>query len=297
MPSVLVVDDSALDLRLASRMLEEIGLVVSTATDGREALLQLNARRPDLILTDIQMPHLNGLELVREIAKRRDAVPVVIMTAFGSEETAVEALKAGAASYVPKQNLARDLVSTVRNVLALAASRRDTPTLMDSLTRLEAEYVLDNRLEGLDDLIAYIKSQLRHLRLFGEGDILRVGTALYEAMVNAIEHGNLEIDSSLRETDGIPYARLVEERNLQPVFRARHVRLTTTLTRTEARFVVRDQGRGFDPRQLPDPTAPENVDKTNGRGLFLIRTFMDEVYFNDIGNEITMIKNRVDRSA
>ena len=57
-------------------------------------------------------------------------------------------------------------------------------------------------------------------------------------------------------------------------------------------FVVRDQGKGFDPTQLPDPTEPENVGRVNGRGLFLIRTFMDEVTFNSQGNEITMIRRR-----
>ena len=54
--------------------------------------------------------------------------------------------------------------------------------------------------------------------------------------------------------------------------------------------MVRDDGRGFDPSKLPDPTDPANLQKCCGRGLFLIRTFMDEVRFNDTGNEITMIK-------
>ena len=61
---------------------------------------------------------------------------------------------------------------------------------------------------------------------------------------------------------------------------------------SEATFTIRDQGPGFDPSSLPDPTAPENVGKVNGRGMFLIRTFMDEVRFNESGNEVTMIKRR-----
>jgi anti-sigma regulatory factor (Ser/Thr protein kinase) len=56
--------------------------------------------------------------------------------------------------------------------------------------------------------------------------------------------------------------------------------------------VLRDEGRGFSFATLPDPLEPENVAKVNGRGLFLIRTFMDDVRFNDSGNEITMIKQR-----
>jgi anti-sigma regulatory factor (Ser/Thr protein kinase) len=61
------------------------------------------------------------------------------------------------------------------------------------------------------------------------------------------------------------------------------------------KFVVQDEGPGFDPSTLPDPTLPSNVGQTNGRGLFLIRTFMDEVTFNETGNVVTMIKHRVSR--
>ena len=61
-------------------------------------------------------------------------------------------------------------------------------------------------------------------------------------------------------------------------------------TRDDATFVVRDQGPGFDPASLPDPTDPENLEKASGRGLLLMRTFMDSVEYNSAGNEVTMIK-------
>jgi len=62
------------------------------------------------------------------------------------------------------------------------------------------------------------------------------------------------------------------------------------LTKDEATFIIRDEGAGFDPNDLPDPTAPENLIRASGRGILLIRTFMDDVCFNDKGNEITMVK-------
>jgi anti-sigma regulatory factor (Ser/Thr protein kinase) len=58
------------------------------------------------------------------------------------------------------------------------------------------------------------------------------------------------------------------------------------------KFVIRDEGPGFDPRQLPDPTAPTNLEKPSGRGLLLMRTFMDEVVYNDAGNQVTLVKRR-----
>lgn len=292
MATILVVDDSPLDRRLTTRMLEEIGLHVTCAEHGNQALEKISQELPDVVLTDMQMPEMDGLELVQQIGMLHPSVPVILMTAYGSEETAVKALRAGAASYVPKHNLARDLVDTVKNVLSVARAKRETRAMLDSMTRLESRFVLSNTIEGLDALIGHVKEQLRQIGLFGERDILRVGTALYEAVINAIEHGNLELDASHRDTEGPHYRRFVEERARQSPFRRRHVYLTACLTRSQATFTVRDEGAGFDPTTLPDPIAPENVGQVNGRGLFLIRTFMDDVRFNEPGNEITLVKGR-----
>ncbi|MDA1055073.1 MAG: response regulator [Planctomycetota bacterium] len=292
MATVLIVDDSPLDRLLASRFLEEIGFHVVGVENGKVALDQMSQVKPDVVLTDMQMPEMDGLALVERMRVEHPTVPVILMTAFGSEAIAVEALQRGAASYVPKQDLNKDLVSTVKNVLSVTRMRRETRSMLDSMRRLEAEYVLNNTLEGLDSLIGYLKEQLRFIRVLGEADILRVGTSVYEGLVNAIEHGNLEITSAERDKPSGVYRRLVEDRASDPRFRTRHVYLTTTLTRAEAAFTIRDQGPGFDPSSLPDPTAPENVGKVNGRGMFLIRTFMDEVRFNETGNELTMIKRR-----
>jgi CheY-like chemotaxis protein len=292
MAHVLVVDDSSLDRRMVMRMLEEIGVDVVGVADGKQAFAQIDEALPDLVLTDVQMPEMDGLQLVQEATQKYPSLPVVLMTAYGSEELAVKALQIGAASYVPKQNLARDLVGTVKNILTVARARHATRAMLGSMTRIEADYVLSNTLEGLDALIGYIKDQLRQMHLFGEHDILRIGTSLYESLVNAIEHGNLELTSSHRDLPPAEYRRLVEQRSMTSPYRSRHVYLTSQFTRSLATFMVRDQGPGFDPNSLPDPTSPENVGRINGRGLFLIRTFMDEVCFNKTGNEITMVRRR-----
>lgn len=292
MAHVLVVDDSPLDRRLAIRLLEEIGLDAVGAANGKEAIEQMAQMLPDLVITDMQMPEVDGLQLVQHVTDAYPAVPVILMTAFGSEELAVKALQIGAASYVPKQNLSRDLVGTIKNVLAVARARHATRAMLGSMTRIEVEYVLSNTLEGLDALIGYVKDQIRQMHLFGEHDILRIGTALYEALVNAIEHGNLEIESVHRELPSAEYRRMFDQRSMTAPYRTRHVYLTTRFTRSSAEFVIRDQGAGFDPSKLLDPTEPENVGRVNGRGLFLIRTFMDEVHFNEPGNQITMIRRR-----
>ncbi len=111
-------------------------------------------------------------------------------------------------------------------------------------------------------------------------------------MTNAVLHGNLELSSELRESDEKQYYRLAAERRSQPPWCNRRVFVSATLTPQEAIFVVRDEGPGFDPELLPDPTDPANLGRVSGRGLLLIQTFMDRVEHNERGNQITMVKRR-----
>src|SRR5262245_61012327 len=105
--SILIVDDGVVDRRLASGLVQKrLGWKVQVAGNGAEALALLGRETPAVVLTDMQMPEMDGLELVEAIRSQYPLVPVVLMTAHGSEDLAIRALHAGAASYVPKKSLA-----------------------------------------------------------------------------------------------------------------------------------------------------------------------------------------------
>ena len=294
MANLLVVDDSALDRYVAGALLEEhSGWAVAYAEDGKEAISCLRRQLPDLVLTDMQMPEINGLELVETIHSDFSTVPVILMTAHGSEEIAVAALQKGASSYVPKRNLARDLVPTVENVLSVTQTNRNQQQVFDCLERSEFRFVLSNDPESLQPLIGHLQDMTMQMKLTDRGGLIRIGTALHEALANALEHGNLELGSELRETDDrSDFLRLIEERRYRPPYYDRRIYVQARFSREEVLFSIRDEGLGFDPTTLADPTDPANLERISGRGLFLIRTFMDEVRFNAAGNEITMIKRR-----
>jgi anti-sigma regulatory factor (Ser/Thr protein kinase) len=128
------------------------------------------------------------------------------------------------------------------------------------------------------------------LQRYDRTERMRVGMALQEALVNAIYHGNLEVSSDLRQEDERVFHDLADNRRRQPPYRERRIHVRVCLGRSETVYVVQDQGPGFDPGSLPDPTDCHNLDRIGGRGLMLIRTFMDHVAHNPRGNEITMIK-------
>jgi anti-sigma regulatory factor (Ser/Thr protein kinase) len=217
-------------------------------------------------------------------------VPVVLVTARGSEELVVQALRAGAASYVPKHLLAQYLTDVVQGLLEAAESRRKRSRALMSLVHSHSVFELENDRRLFGPLIGYLRETLAGLGSWDEGRLMHIAVALEEALVNAAEHGNLELESGLRNEDRDAYLRLAEERREAPAYSARRVRLEVSLTRAEAHFVIADQGTGFDPGGLPDPTKPENLLRPSGRGVLLMRALMDEVAFNERGNEVRLLK-------
>lgn len=290
---MLIVDDNRIDLKLAAACVKKAGLDPIFATDGRQALEIVKQESPDFVLTDLQMPEMDGLKLVEQVKQDFPGVPVILMTAHGSEEVAVAALRAGAASYVPKQNLQRGFPQSLAIVRDAVVANRGRQHVRHLLQFSESNFVLGYEPEAPRALISYVKDDLAQLNISHSTTLLQISTALTEALRNAIDHGNLELDSSLRDEDDHSYHELGEKRAKMPPYRDRRVHFNTRLTPEEVTYVIRDEGPGFDPSSLPDPTDPENLLRAGGRGILLIRTFMDDVSFNDKGNELTMVKRLV----
>jgi len=291
MPTVLVVDDAAVDRKLVGGLLAKgRDLSIEYASDGREALAKIESLRPALVVTDLVMPGMSGLELVSKIVEQYPLVPVVLMTGKGTEQTAVQALEAGAASYVPKAAMHQYLLETVQDVLDVVRMKHSHLRLMESMKRTTFEFALPSDANLIPSLISYVQSLVCSIGLCDDSSVIRICIALEEALRNAMFHGNLELTSEQREGDAAVYQQLVEERAAREPFASRRLFVTLEVSPTSGAFIVRDQGPGFDPSKLPDPTDPANLEKVSGRGLLLMKTFMDDVTFNATGNQVTMIK-------
>ncbi len=298
MHTVLVVDDSAIDRRLASGLLErDGGYQILLATCGKDALLALKAQPIDLVLTDLQMEEMDGLELVEAVRADFPLTPVILMTAMGSEEIAVRALEKGAASYVAKRRLQQDLMEIVQQVIDSSDENRLQSRLMHRLVRNEFSFVLNNDLSLVHSLVKYLQHTLRCVRLADEVDRLRVGIAVEEALLNALYHGNLEVSSTLKESDPNLFEETARQRSLEEPYRNRRIFVDALVSRDCARFTIRDEGHGFDLGALPNPCDPANLEKASGRGILLMRSFMDEISFNEQGNQVTLVKCGVTEDA
>ncbi|MEE8491676.1 MAG: response regulator transcription factor [Acidimicrobiia bacterium] len=129
---VLVVDDEPMVREVVTRYLERDGLNVRSAADGAAALLEFENNPPDLVVLDVMLPHVNGLDVLSEV-RRRGEVPVILLTANGEESERVRGLDLGADDYVVKPFSPRELSARVRSVLRRSAATTDSPIQIGEL--------------------------------------------------------------------------------------------------------------------------------------------------------------------
>jgi DNA-binding NtrC family response regulator len=129
--TILIIDDDD-QLRISfERLLNEEGYAVRTAASGEAGIRMIDDAIPDLVLLDVRLPGINGLEAFKQIHRIESKLPVIIMTAFGTTETAIEATKMGAFDYVIKPFDVPQMLSTIRQALEAGRFMR-SPVDMDA---------------------------------------------------------------------------------------------------------------------------------------------------------------------
>lgn len=136
--SILVVDDDNYIRLFLQETLEGKGYQVQLAEDGVEALAIVKSKPPDLVLTDLKMPQKDGLELLQDVRRLNDPPGVIIITAYGTIETAVEAMKHGAFDYLTKPFSITEIESRLRRYFEIHSLRRENRTLKKQLKTQEA---------------------------------------------------------------------------------------------------------------------------------------------------------------
>jgi DNA-binding NtrC family response regulator len=153
--NILVVDDEAAARTALAELLRAEGYAVETAADGFKALGRLGTFEPDLVLTDFNMPGLDGVELMQKLKEHDPELPVILMTAFGAVETAVSAMQKGAADYLLKPLNLDELVIVLERALERVRLRRETTELR---SRLEQRYSFENIVGASPEMQQVFKS-------------------------------------------------------------------------------------------------------------------------------------------
>jgi len=295
MAKVLLVEDSptqAVEIRM---LLEEGAHEVLHVANGRLAVDILEQQPIELVVTDLEMPEMNGLELVEVMKMDFEHIPAVLVTARGSEELASKALQMGAASYVPKNHLQALLNDTITDVLGVIRADASFSKLIATLQKNVFVFDLPNDASLISPLVGLLMQVIPGMKLISGSDLVRIGVAVEHALVNAMYRGNLELGPSVTPAHrAIVYddatTDLIEQRKTTQPYKDRRVHVDAVLSKEEIRILIRDDGNGFDTSKVPASGDSKVLDTESGRGLVLMASFTDELLFNAGGNEVTLVK-------
>lgn len=299
MSSILLVEDSPTQAMQMKMLLESASHTVTCCEDGTEALTLLKESKNEIVVTDLELPVMNGLDLIKHMQSDFPQIPAVLVTGRGSERLAAEALRLGATAYVPKSMIDDMLLGTVEDVLGITRTDRSYSELIDCTVENRLVFEIPNKPRIVTTAIDLTMQLAAGMNLLSGVDGYRVGTALRHAASNAIYRGNLDLsyeqwrkdepDDSLQDTP----PEIVRQRLEHPTYRDRKIHYDARLMPDLIRVVIRDEGKGFDTRPYTSAQATNDLGDEHGRGLVMIHNFMDKVNFNEAGNEITMIKHCV----
>lgn len=294
---ILVVDDEDLIREVIAKKVESsLGYEAIEAANGKEALERIEENPPDLIITDLRMPEMDGIQLLGEIRAQHRTTPVIILTGYGSMEDAIAAIRLGASSFLRKPFDINEVIALVENIFTLQQEHVDIKDVTPFIRNQSFTIKIPNNYLYLSKAISYIFATIRDNWEIQPADLNDLKVALYEALLNAFEHGNLKVNKATKERcllSGHHVYRkyLLEQMNLEQN-RRKSITVFVSVDRIRAEIKVLDEGEGFDYSQVYEDLDTETFLRTYGRGLFLIKTLMDEISFNGRGSMIRILKYR-----
>jgi serine/threonine-protein kinase RsbW len=238
---------------------------VEVTDSAQQALDLLQHRFCDLLLVEVPSPDMPCSQMVAVARNRFPFLPIIVLAEKSRMNEAIGALNAGALHLIPIPCQTRQMLSALRKVLSYHQETQRPARVFPGL-----KHVLKFELPSSLDYVTGAANQLTELLVrFGivSVDEINIKIALVEALTNAMEHGH----------------------GFNPALR---VKVEARIDERMGEIRINDSGKGFNHKELPDPTAPENLYKPRGRGIYMMFRLMDEVHFSRKGNSVRLIKYR-----
>ncbi len=290
MVRILIIDDEKAVRDVLKIALTEQGYETIEANNGKKGIELFKQNNPEIVLTDVMMPEMTGLEFTRFIKEMNTDTDVIVMTGYGTEEVVIEALHAGASNYIKKPISFEDLFAIIDRILTKRKHRKRVEPAKDAVVFEKKDLVIGNDHStvwgAVNQLLFNMHSGID--RNLVEG--MRIG--LYEIIINAIEHGNLAIsyEEKSHALKNNSYVQLLEERKNRADQQEKKILISSTYDHEQIIITIKDDGAGFNYGELPETKSPETMLATHGRGIFLTSLYFDSLDFLESGNTVRLIK-------
>jgi CheY-like chemotaxis protein len=266
MSKVLIVDDEEGVRDIITRYVEQAGVSAEAVESAPKALEAMQREIFDVIITDIVMPGMSGFDLIREVSKKHPAIPIIVVTAFGTYDHLMEAMSLGAFNFITKPVKKEHLWRILEKGLRIPRFTVEKSKALPYLTH-KIELTIPSRLELVEGVSYQIVQAAEAAGFPPKAVSFSIPMTTDELLINAIEHGN----------------RFAEEKK---------VYINAVIDGKKFEILIRDEGSGFDVKGIPADFSPQDLLNERGRGIIIIKHYMDELIYNEKGNEVKAVLYR-----
>jgi two-component system response regulator PilR (NtrC family) len=261
---VLIVDDDQEVMSMLADIVRELDLTPVTASHGREAMEKLKAQKVDLIITDLAMPKMGGLELIKESRLLNPKIPIAVISGHGEAKNVIEALNRGAYNFVSKPFTIKEIEAIIKKGLRLREFSLGTCKILEGI-RNYTEINIPNNPHYFPPATLYIVRECQWRGIEDEDQLSNISVCADELLNNALIHGNdLDEDKKI---------------SIQLIFDPEKFTMS-----------FEDEGTGFDHQKIVTALSAGHSAPPTKRGLFIVQSLMDELSFNESGNKVTAVK-------
>ncbi|XDD49098.1 response regulator [Leptospira sp. WS92.C1] len=261
------------------------------AGTAEEALEICKNKGFDLIVTDVRLPKMSGIDFVSKLRDMGVNTPFIVITGNQDIDVSIRALRLGAVDFFIKpfrMDAIRHSLQKFENLFI--SSQELIGKNHFQLAESRQQFTIKPSLKNLNQYVNLVMRSIALIPGIHTDDVLAIKLALYELLGNSIEHGsagiNYENKSRLLSSD-VDYfehvdqiCEMIEE----------SIQLEIGYENQKVYVSLKDHGVGFDPSKVPDPVTDPNASHLSGRGIFLVRMNVDELIYNEVGNEVRFSK-------
>ena len=262
MKQVILIIDDVEEIRISlSKIVEQLGVVPLTASNGLEALDLLQSEKIDLIITDLMMPEMDGLQFIVQSRKLNPRIPIAVISGYADIKNATFALTRGAFNFITKPFTIKEVENVIRKGLRLRELSLGTDRLLKTI-RNRTDITIPSFTHLLPSVSFYVLKECQWRGIDNENLLNNISVCIDETLTNALTHGN----------EGNP---------------DKTIAITLQFDTKKFTFTIQDEGNGFDVKEFDRQIKQNAIDIPNKRGLFIVEYLADEISFNDKGNEVT----------
>ena len=287
---ILVVEDHPIYRKLLIDIIEAKKIKFLEAEDGEVGLEMFKKHKPDLVICDILMPKMNGLELLKTIKEIKSDTYVIIATAHDYEDWVIEALNSGASNYLKKPVTFKELTHILDKYYEIEKNKSISKNIMSVVEEKQLILKLKLDIQSIPNIVDYLIKETGNK--IKESDRLGFELGLNELIINSVEHGNLEISSEEKQKafEDNKLLHLYNTKLKEPELANRTITIKLNITKEIIELEITDEGKGFDWRKISNPLTSDNIEKLAGKGVFLSKYYFDELEYKGKGNIVRVIK-------